>query len=67
MSPERPCARRMPLPPDVARVLDEYRKLGDAARRALHLAERRTRHEVMQAARHALAVELEAARRRRHR
>ena len=47
----------MPLPPDVARVLDTYRKLGDAARRGLHLAERRTRHEVEEAARHALALE----------
>lgn len=45
------------LPPDIARVLDDYRKLGDAARRGLHLAERRTRHEIEQAASHALRLE----------
>ncbi|HEX2021385.1 MAG TPA: hypothetical protein VHH36_01625 [Candidatus Thermoplasmatota archaeon] len=47
----------MPLPPDIARVLADWRDLGEAARRGLHLAERRTRHEVVQAARRAWALE----------
>lgn len=46
----------MPVPPDVARVLEVFLQLGDAARRALHLAERRTRHEVQNAAKHAAAL-----------
>jgi hypothetical protein len=41
------------LPPDVARVLDTFSKLGDAARRALWLSERQTEHEVREAARKA--------------
>lgn len=51
--------RLVPLPPDILRVLEEFRKLGEASRRGLHLAERRTRHEVVQAARRAWALERE--------
>ena len=46
----------MPVPPDVARVLDVFRKLGDATRRALWVAERRTEKEVRDAARKAAAL-----------
>jgi hypothetical protein len=52
----------MAMPSDVARVLEDFRKLGDAARRGLHLSERRTRHEVEQAARRAWALERHANR-----
>ena len=53
---------RRRLPPDVAGVLDVFRRLGDAARRALWLSERRAEHEVKEAARQA-----DALRRRLHR
>ena len=46
----------MAIPPDVARVLDTFRKLGDAARRALWLSERQAEREVQQAARSAAAL-----------
>jgi hypothetical protein len=46
----------MPIPPDVARVLDTFRKLGDAARRALWLSERQTEREVREAAKRAAAL-----------
>lgn len=41
------------VPPDVAAVLETFAQLGDAARRALWLAERRTESEVKEAARRA--------------
>jgi FAD/FMN-containing dehydrogenase len=46
----------MPIPPDVARVLDTFRKLGDAARRALWLSERQAEREVREAAKRAEAL-----------
>lgn len=49
--------RRSRLPADVAQVMDVFRQLGDAARRALWLSERRTEHEVKEAARQATALE----------
>ena len=53
----------VPLPPDVARVLADWRDLGDAARRGLRLAERRTRSQVVEAARRAWALETRLRRR----
>lgn len=41
------------VPPDVAAVLDTFAKLGEAARRALWLSERKTEHEVKEAAKRA--------------
>jgi hypothetical protein len=49
-------ARRVRVPPDVARVLDLYRQLGDAARRGLHLAEKATEEEIRLAVRNAEAL-----------
>lgn len=46
----------MPIPPDVARVLDTFRKLGDAARRGLWLSERQAEREVREAAKRADAL-----------
>lgn len=51
------------VPSDVARVLDVFQKLGHAARRALWLSERRTEHEVREAAARAARL----ARRTSHR
>jgi len=44
------------VPPDVARVLEVFRKLGSAARRALWLKEKQTKKEVQDAARAAGAL-----------
>ena len=45
------------IPPDVARVVSDFRDLGEAARRALHVSEQVTRWQVEQAARRADEVE----------
>lgn len=47
---------RVRIPPDVARVLEAHMQLGDAARRALWLSERRTENDVRKAARAAAAL-----------
>lgn len=47
---------RVRIPPDVARVLETHLQLGDAARRALWLSEKRTEKEVQAAARAAAAL-----------
>lgn len=44
------------IPADVARVLDVFRDLGDAARRGLHVAEQATRRQVESGARAAAAL-----------
>lgn len=49
-------SRPMPIPRDIADVMDVFRKLGDAARRGLHVAERRAKHEVGEAAKRAEAL-----------
>lgn len=49
-------SRRVRVPPDVARVLELYQQLGDAARRGLHLAEKQTEAEIREAVRRAEAV-----------
>ncbi|HET6405663.1 MAG TPA: hypothetical protein VFH78_13550 [Candidatus Thermoplasmatota archaeon] len=48
--------RRVRVPDDVARVLELYRQLGDAARRGLHLSERATEAEIREAVRQAEAL-----------
>lgn len=45
------------IPPDVARVVGDFRDLGQAARRGLHLKERVTKRQVEDAARAAQNVE----------
>lgn len=52
----RPSPPMRRLPSDVTVVLDVFRKLGDAARRALFLAERRAKRDVETAARAASAL-----------
>ena len=54
---------RVRVPPDVARVLELYRQLGDAARRGLHLAEKRAEAELREAVRRAEALRRRARRR----
>ena len=52
----RNVTRRVRIPPDVARVLELYQQLGDAARRGLHLAEKQAEAELREAVRAAEAL-----------
>jgi len=47
----RPRRDRVGIPPDVQRVLDAHRELGEAARRALHVSEKVAQKDVQAAAR----------------
>lgn len=51
------------IPPDVARVMEVFHGLGDAARRALWLSEKVTEAEVREAVRRATALRKELRRR----
>src|SRR5207248_1552012 len=57
----RPRRSRIGIPPDVQRVLDAHRALGEAARRALHVSEKVARKNVERAARDAESVKRAAA------
>lgn len=46
-------ARRVRIPSDVARVLDLYLQLGEAARRGQHLAEKQAAAQIREAVRQA--------------
>ena len=58
----KPAARKPRIPPDVARVVDDHRALGEAARRALHVSEKVAKKSVERAARDAQSVKRAAAR-----
>lgn len=56
---------RRRMPPDVARVVDDFRDLGEAARRGLHVSEKVTKKQVEKAAKDARALRDASQRRRR--
>ena len=61
----RPRRSRVGIPPDVQRVLDVHRELGEAARRALHVSEKVAKRDVENAARAADSLRRRASGRRR--
>ncbi|MFA5861847.1 MAG: hypothetical protein WDA16_09150 [Candidatus Thermoplasmatota archaeon] len=44
------------IPPDISRVVEDHRALGQAIRRALYVSERVTRKDVEEAVRRAVAL-----------